>query len=62
MEHDVLKPCPFCGGRAQRSDCADYVAVFCTVCSVVMQCWHSLDPLLAVQRWNRRHVSASEKP
>ena len=55
-----LQPCPFCGGAAQLSSCADYSEVFCqncgaSTCSVYYSIVCPKDPNeIAEKRWQRR--------
>ena len=54
-----LKPCPFCGGKAQfryqiMSDGCEYRAVVCSKCGVTMPGNFSIDGDQAEWDWNTR--------
>lgn len=64
MEHDALKPCPFCGGDAKlNSSMFNVWTVNCTVCEIGTRVdYFCFDPKgKAISTWNRRAISAGEK-
>ena len=52
MSKTILKPCPFCGGKAkERYECLNGVFVQCNECGVSTHVSSSVD---AIETWNRR--------
>ena len=58
MEMEKLKPCPFCGGKAEmlineyRDSRKEYLAA-CTECDGMVERWRETEKE-AVEQWNRR--------
>lgn len=52
MSKTVLKPCPFCGGEAERTECLSGVFVQCHKCWVSTNVFSSQGA--AARAWNRR--------
>lgn len=53
-----LKPCPFCGGKAEMliseyEDSRKEYLVACTECDGMVECWRETEEE-AVEQWNRR--------
>lgn len=53
---DELKPCPFCGGRAQLyvSKRAGLAAAYCVKCHISTVCYPLLGTERAIAEWNTR--------
>ena len=53
MSKTVLKPCPFCGGKAtERHECLNGVLVRCVECGAETRIFSSRNA--AAEVWNRR--------
>ena len=53
MSKTILKPCPFCGGKAkERYECLNGVFVRCNECGVSTDIFSS--QVDAIETWNRR--------
>ena len=58
MEMEKLKPCPFCGGKAEMlineyEDSRKEYLVACTECDGMVERWRKTEEE-AVEQWNRR--------
>lgn len=58
MKMDKLKPCPFCGGKAEvlineYSDSSKEYLVACTECDGMVERWRKTEKE-AIEQWNRR--------
>ena len=58
MEMEKLKPCPFCGGKAEMliseyEDSRKEYLVACTECDGIVERWRETEEE-AVEQWNRR--------
>ena len=51
MEH-TLKPCPFCGGKAEVNEFNDFIWIYCSVCESETTLFVTLEQ--AIEAWNRR--------
>lgn len=51
MKETELKPCPFCGGKAELSNYTHYW-IGCKDCWVETKCYKSKEE--AIEAWNRR--------
>lgn len=57
---EELKPCPFCGGRAEitNEDCYGYTSdetlVCCVACNLQLGLGNQYDLEEAIEAWNRR--------
>ena len=60
---NILKPCPFCGGKADFEEIERYYSdiswtVMCTQCGASIGV-HSVDKIDVVEVWNRRAENGS---
>ena len=54
MKEVELKPCPFCGGKAEMLNYSDNEwLVHCTVCDGMVERWRETEHE-AIEQWNRR--------
>lgn len=56
---EQLKPCPFCGGKAQHIDAAAWSEVLCLECAASIEETEALD---GHEAWNRRAQPAQAVP
>ena len=54
MENKELKPCPFCGGKAEFIHNGEDKYIGCNKCNSRTRCSYSLDEL--AELWNTRHT------
>ena len=54
-----LLPCPFCGGKAELSESAIAVEIFCGGCACSVGAFFPGEKARAVNEWNRRDAIAT---
>lgn len=62
---DKLKPCPFCGGKAEfYATCMDYAYVKCRECGArtgnIELSYEYATKDVAIEAWNRRVTNAAD--
>lgn len=67
MNNAELKPCPFCGGRAQYRYFMPYNVVKCRKCGAygktVVDAYEQNDGKQeAIEAWNKRRIKANTQP
>ena len=57
MKDKKLKPCPFCGGKAElhTSPFTGNYAVTCTICKACMG-YSYISDIIAIEQWTRRVI------